>query len=100
MANNPADRPKAKTFKPLRELWPYLKPYRGTLYAAAAALLLASGAQLTIPVRLRELIDNGLATRDSTQIDRYFMSFLRASLYCWRFRGDSLLRWYSLASAW
>jgi ATP-binding cassette subfamily B protein len=71
-----ADRPKAKSLKPLRELWPYIKPYLGTLLLAMLFLLLASGAQLAIPVATKDLIDKGLATRNLEQIDRYFVGFL------------------------
>jgi len=71
-----ADRPKAKSLKPLRELWPYLKPYRGTLITAMVFLLLASAAQLAIPLASRDLIDKGLATQDLSQIDSYFAIFL------------------------
>jgi ATP-binding cassette subfamily B protein len=71
-----SDRPKAKSLKPLRELWPYLKPYRGTLAVAMVFLLLASGAQLAIPAAAKDLIDKGLATGDLAHIDRYFVIFL------------------------
>jgi ATP-binding cassette subfamily B protein len=67
-----ADRPKAKSLKPLRELWPYLWPYRGTLISAMVFLLLASAAQLAFPLAARDLIDQGLSTQNITQIDRHF----------------------------
>jgi ATP-binding cassette subfamily B protein len=76
MADNPADRPKAKNLQPLRELWPFLKPYRGVLATAMVFLLLASAAQLAIPYSARNLIDQGLATQSLKQIDRYFVLFL------------------------
>jgi ATP-binding cassette subfamily B protein len=75
-----ADRPKAKTLQPLRELWPYLKPYRGVLATAMVFLLLASAAQLAIPYSARNLIDQGLATQSLAQIDRYFLLFLLISI--------------------
>jgi ATP-binding cassette subfamily B protein len=75
-----ADRPKAKSLKPLRELWPYLKPYLGTLCLAMLFLLLASAAQLAIPVATKDLIDKGLATRNLEQIDRYFLGFLAVAI--------------------
>ncbi len=80
MPDNPADRPKAKSLQPLRELWPYLKPYRRTLALAIAFLLLASAAQLTIPFSARSLIDQGLATRSLKDIDHYFVLFLAISV--------------------
>src|SRR5712671_4191189 len=80
MADNPEDRPKAKSIKPLRELWPYLRPYRGTLTTALVFLLLAAAAQLAIPLSSRNLIDKGLATRDLSQIDYYFVVFLAVAV--------------------
>jgi ATP-binding cassette, subfamily B, bacterial len=71
-----ADRPKAKSLKPLAELWPYIRVYRGTLITALVFLLLASVAQLAIPLAARDLIDKGLATQSLEQIDRYFALFL------------------------
>jgi ATP-binding cassette, subfamily B, bacterial len=76
---NPKDRPKAKSLQPLRELWPFIKPYRGTLLLAMLFLLLASAAQLAIPLAARNLIDHGLATQSFKQIDRYFLLFLVAA---------------------
>jgi ATP-binding cassette, subfamily B, bacterial len=76
MPDNPADRPKAKSLHPLRELWPFLRPYKGVLAAAMLFLLLASAAQLAIPYSARNLIDEGLATQSLQKIDRYFFWFL------------------------
>jgi ATP-binding cassette, subfamily B, bacterial len=70
------DRPKAKNLKPLSELWPYIRPYRGTLLTALLFLLLASAAQLAIPIAARDLVDKGLATGNLQDIDRYFVVFL------------------------
>ena len=38
-----------------------------------AALLLASAAQLTLPVAIRYLIDAGLLAEDAASIDKYFL---------------------------
>ena len=67
------DRPTSKSLQPLRALLPYIRPYKGTLLLAAAALVLASAAQLTFPVALRYLIDGGLMTADGGNIDKYFI---------------------------
>jgi ATP-binding cassette, subfamily B, bacterial len=67
------DRPKAKSLRPLRALLPYIRPYRGTLTLAIAALLLASAAQLTLPVAIRYLIDGGLLASNPGHIDKYFI---------------------------
>lgn len=66
--------------RPLRALWPFLKPYRGTLLAAVAALLVASGALLALPVAVRYLIDHGMAAGDAGTVNRYFLAFLVAAV--------------------
>jgi ATP-binding cassette subfamily B protein len=73
------DRPKARSLKPLRALWPYLKPYRGTICLALLALLTASGAMLALPVALRYLIDEGMSTGSTETVNRYFIAFLAAA---------------------
>jgi ATP-binding cassette subfamily B protein len=75
-----ADRPKAKSLKPLRELWSYLRPYRGSLALAMVFLFLASAAQLAIPLTARNLIDQGLASQSLRQIDQYFVVFLTVTV--------------------
>ena len=67
------DRPKGSSLQPLRALLPYIIPYKGTLFLAGAALILASAAQLTFPVALRYLIDGGMLTDNASSIDRYFL---------------------------
>jgi ATP-binding cassette subfamily B protein len=57
------DRPRSKSLRPLRTLWPFIKVYRYTLTAALAALLIAAAAMLAMPVALRFLIDNGFIAR-------------------------------------
>lgn len=78
--SNPADRPRAKSLKPLRSLLPFLRPYRGRLVAALAALLIASGAQLALPWAVGSLIDHGLAPQDAATINHYFAGFLAAAV--------------------
>lgn len=76
----PIDRPRAKSINPLRALIPFIRPYRGVLAAAVAALLAASAAMLVLPVALRQLIDHGLAAKDASTINRYFLGFLAAAV--------------------
>jgi ATP-binding cassette, subfamily B, bacterial len=71
-----ADRPKAKTPRPLLALWPFIAPYRGVLAAALVALLLASGAMLALPIALKGLIDKGMAAGSADTINIYFIAFL------------------------
>lgn len=74
------ERPKSRSLKPLRELWPYLLRYRGILSLAMLALLLAAAAMLVIPMAFRDLIDRGMAAQDATTINTYFVAFLAAAL--------------------
>ena len=86
-----ADRPKAKSLKPLATLWPFITRYKLTLAAAISALLIASAAMLAMPVALRYLIDNGFIAQDSATVNRYFGWFLAASLV---FSLFAALRYY------
>jgi len=79
MAENIQDRPKSRSLQPLRALWPYLRPYRRTLVLAMAALLIASGAMLVLPLAFRDVIDKGMAVNDKATIDLYFGAFLAAA---------------------
>jgi ATP-binding cassette subfamily B protein len=75
-----AERLKASSLRPLRALLPYIRPYKGTLYLAIGALLLASAAQLTLPVAIRFLIDAGLLADSSSAIDRYFLGLFAVAM--------------------
>ena len=75
-----SDRPKSRSLAPLRALMPYIKPYRGTLLLAVAALLLAAAAQLSLPVALRYLIDRGLLAEDAGTIDGYFLALFGVAM--------------------
>jgi ATP-binding cassette subfamily B protein len=86
-----ADRPKAKSLKPLASLWPFLQPYRGVLAAALVALLLASASMLALPLALRGLIDKGMAVGSADTINIYFIAFLGAAVL---FGGFAALRFY------
>jgi len=70
------DRPKAKSLNPLRALIPFVRPYRGMMCAALVALLVATVSMLALPVALRQLIDHGLVTRDSSTTNSLFLGFL------------------------
>jgi len=78
--NATVERPRAKSLNTLRALLPFLRPYRGTMAAALGSLLVASVAMLALPVALRKLIDHGLATKDATVINRYFVGLLAAAV--------------------
>ncbi|MEA3149561.1 MAG: ATP-binding cassette, subfamily bacterial [Gammaproteobacteria bacterium] len=78
--NATADRPRAKSLNPLRALLPFVRPYRAMLAAALGALLVASVAMLALPIALRQLIDHGLATKDASTVNQYFIGFLAAAV--------------------
>jgi ATP-binding cassette subfamily B protein len=84
-------RPRARSLNPLRALLPFLRPYRAMMIASLAALLAASGALLVLPIALRQLIDHGLAGKQSSTINLYFMGFLVAALL---YGGFAALRFY------
>jgi ATP-binding cassette subfamily B protein len=75
-----AERPKAKSLRPLRSLAPFLRPYRTTLVLALGALLVASAALLALPMAVRQLIDHGMTANDPSTINRYFLGFLGAAV--------------------
>ena len=79
MANDTAERPKAKGVGPLNGLRPFLAPYRWTILGVACALILAAGLTLSLPMALRRVID-GFGEQDYGLIDRYFLAFLGISL--------------------
>jgi ATP-binding cassette subfamily B protein len=58
---------------------------------ALAALLVASVSMLALPVALRQLIDHGLAAKDASTINRYFIGFLAAAVV---FGAFAALRFY------
>jgi ATP-binding cassette, subfamily B, bacterial len=74
------DRPKATSLRPLRAVWPFVRPYLGMLSLAGIFLLIAAGAQLALPVAFKHLIDDGMALRDAATINRYFLLFLLAAV--------------------
>jgi ATP-binding cassette, subfamily B, bacterial len=89
--NATVDRPRAKSLNPLRALLPFLRPYRAMMVAALGALLVASVSLLALPIALRQLIDHGLAAKDASTINRYFIGFLAAAVI---YGGFAALRFY------
>jgi ATP-binding cassette subfamily B protein len=79
VSTQPSDRPRAKSLTPLRALLPFLRPYRGRMAAALAALVVAAAALLALPVVLRQLIDHVLANRDTSTLNLWFFGLLAAS---------------------
>ncbi|MGI9343014.1 MAG: ABC transporter transmembrane domain-containing protein [Gammaproteobacteria bacterium] len=74
--SNDIDRPKSRNLRPLRDLWPFISPYKGTLGIAMVALLIASGALLVVPMAVRDVIDSGFSVADAEKVDKYFVYLL------------------------
>src|SRR5882757_11124027 len=89
--NATADRPRAKSLNPLRALVPFIKPYKAMMAGALGALLVASMSMLALPIALRQLVDHGLAAKDASTINRYFIGFLAAAVI---FGAFAALRFY------
>ena len=78
--SSPTDRPRAKSLNPLLALWPFLRPYRPMMIGGLFALLIAAGAQLALPVALRQLIDHVFAEKSLGTINKWFLGFLAAAV--------------------
>jgi ATP-binding cassette subfamily B protein len=91
MPDPAADRPRSRSLRPLAALRPFVRPYRGRVFIALGALVVASAAMLSLPIALRLLIDHGLAAQSATTINRYFIGFLGAAVL---FGGFAALRFY------
>ncbi|MEN7341411.1 MAG: ABC transporter transmembrane domain-containing protein [Pseudomonadota bacterium] len=85
------ERPKGRSLRPLATLWPFIRPYRGTLIFAMVALIVAAVAMLSLPVAFRFLIDRGFGAGDLATINRYFAGFLLVALL---FGAFAALRFY------
>ena len=59
----------------LRALWPFLRPYRGLIAAAAAALVLTAMVSLALPLAVRRVVDN-FRDGEAALLDRYFLAAL------------------------
>jgi ATP-binding cassette subfamily B protein len=91
VADAAADRPKARSLRPLAALRPFLAPYRSRALLALFALLVAAAAMLALPIALRQLIDHGLAANSASTINQYFIGFLAAAVV---FGAFAALRFY------
>ncbi len=69
------DRDPSKRIGALAALAPFLKPYKGLMAAAAAALFLTAAVSLTLPLAVRRVIDN-FGAENGEILDLYFMAAL------------------------
>jgi ATP-binding cassette subfamily B protein len=70
------DRPRSKNLSYLKRTWGFMKPYTTKLTFAGLALLLTSGATLSIGVGLKFLIDRGLSGGDQNFLNLGFLVLL------------------------
>jgi len=85
------ERPKGKSLRPLRALLPFLAPYRGRMFIAFLALLVAAAAMLSLPQALKNVIDEGFSAANAAAVDRYFLLLLLAAAV---FAAFAALRMY------
>ena len=64
--SKPAQPVTARRLSPLRDLWPFLRPYRGRVVLAFALLFLGSATMLLVPLAFRDLIDFGFGQREAS----------------------------------
>jgi ATP-binding cassette subfamily B protein len=89
--SSPAEPPKPKSLNPLLALRPFLRPYWPMMVGGVFALLIAAGAQLALPVALRQLIDHVFAQKDLGTVNKWFLGFLAAAVI---FGAFAALRFY------
>ena len=66
-----ADRAKAASVGPLRGLWPFLRPYRATVWGALVALTATATLSLSLPLAVRRVVDN-FFDQSMTLVNAYF----------------------------
>ena len=75
-----AGRPKSRSLAPLRAVLPFLRPYRGRIAVAAAALVCSSTATLVLPILAGGLIDSrGLTDAQAHALTGFYFAFVAAA---------------------
>lgn len=60
----------------LRDLWPFVAPYKGRIIAAFFALVGSTGATLTVPLSVRMVIDRGFTGEDGVPLGGVFLGLI------------------------
>ncbi len=60
----------------LRDLWPFIAPYKGRIVAAFFALIGSTGATLTVPLSVRMVIDRGFTGEDGVPLGGVFVGLI------------------------
>ncbi|OGS96127.1 MAG: ABC transporter [Gallionellales bacterium RIFCSPLOWO2_02_FULL_57_47] len=63
---HPSSPANTRRLSPLRDLWPFLRPYRGRVALAFVLLCLGSATMLLVPLAFRDLIDFGFGKQAGT----------------------------------
>ncbi|MGH6872210.1 MAG: ABC transporter transmembrane domain-containing protein [Rhizomicrobium sp.] len=69
-------RPRARSLRPLRQLLPFLAPYRWQMGGAFVALVCSSTASLFIPPAIGMLVQHGFSQTLASHIDQYFFPLI------------------------
>ncbi len=70
---DPRDRDKSKRVSALKELWPFLKPYKIMILAAFLALTVTAAVSLILPLAVRRVVDT-FSSGNTLILDQYFMA--------------------------
>ena len=67
------DRSKSKKISALKELWPFLKPYKLIILVAFLALTLTAAVSLILPLAVRRVVDT-FSSGNTLILDQYFLA--------------------------
>ena len=67
------DRSKSKKISALKELWPFLKPYKLIILIAFLALTLTAAVSLILPLAVRRVVD-AFSSGNTLILDQYFLA--------------------------
>ena len=70
---DPSDRSKSKRVSALKELWPFLKPYKLMILAAFIVLTLTAVVSLILPLAVRRVVDT-FSLGNTIILDQYFVA--------------------------
>ncbi len=68
-APGPGERPASRRLGKLKQLWPFLRPYRLRVAGATFAVMVAAGTVLGLGFGLRKLVDEGFASGNEALLD-------------------------------
>ena len=69
------DRATSRNMRALGALWPFMRPYRGLVMAAFAALVATAAVSLSLPLAVRRVVD-GFEAGDTELLNAYFAAAL------------------------